>query len=261
MGCHFLLQCVKVKSESEVSRSVRLLATPWTAAHQGVLGASISPAASDCRSQHNCSAASPCLSLGSLLLLLFPCPALRSWPKLARQVLVWILLLHGHLCGLPSAPSSPSASRSLCAAVLAPPACRLLHGACVHLFQPAGWPLPHGASVDLFGSPCPPSASGGLCALDSSHRLPSLSLGFCVLLSAVLGGLCALPKSACFTSVGTLGPLCNGCVCCITLSYRVKSSVRQELGVLAGFCFCFCFSCTAVIPDPAFCLRPQSMSC
>ena len=33
VGCHFLLQCMKVKSESEVSH-VRLLATPWTAAHQ-----------------------------------------------------------------------------------------------------------------------------------------------------------------------------------------------------------------------------------
>ena len=30
VGCHFLLQCVKVKSLSHV----RLLATPWTAAHQ-----------------------------------------------------------------------------------------------------------------------------------------------------------------------------------------------------------------------------------
>ena len=30
VGCHFLLQCMKVKSES----CVRLLATPWTAAHQ-----------------------------------------------------------------------------------------------------------------------------------------------------------------------------------------------------------------------------------
>ena len=29
VGCHFLLQCVKVKSESHV----RLLATPWTAAY------------------------------------------------------------------------------------------------------------------------------------------------------------------------------------------------------------------------------------
>ena len=33
VGCHFLLQCIKVKSESEVS-SVRLLATPWTTAYQ-----------------------------------------------------------------------------------------------------------------------------------------------------------------------------------------------------------------------------------
>ena len=32
VGCHFLLQCMKVKSES-LSR-VRLLATPWTAAYQ-----------------------------------------------------------------------------------------------------------------------------------------------------------------------------------------------------------------------------------
>ena len=34
VGCHFLLQCMKVKSESEVAQCVRLLATPWTAAHQ-----------------------------------------------------------------------------------------------------------------------------------------------------------------------------------------------------------------------------------
>ena len=34
VGCHFLLQCMKVKSESEVASHVRLLATPWTAAHQ-----------------------------------------------------------------------------------------------------------------------------------------------------------------------------------------------------------------------------------
>ena len=31
VGCHFLLQCMKVKSESEVAQS---LATPWTAAYQ-----------------------------------------------------------------------------------------------------------------------------------------------------------------------------------------------------------------------------------
>ena len=33
VGCHFLLQCMKVKSESEV-KSCPTLATPWTAAYQ-----------------------------------------------------------------------------------------------------------------------------------------------------------------------------------------------------------------------------------
>ena len=31
---HFLLQCMKVKSEREVAQSCPTLATPWTAAHQ-----------------------------------------------------------------------------------------------------------------------------------------------------------------------------------------------------------------------------------
>ena len=34
VGCHFLLQCMKVKRESEVAQSGRLLAIPWTAAYQ-----------------------------------------------------------------------------------------------------------------------------------------------------------------------------------------------------------------------------------
>ena len=34
VGCHFLLQCMKGKSQSEVAQRVRLCATPWTAAHQ-----------------------------------------------------------------------------------------------------------------------------------------------------------------------------------------------------------------------------------
>ena len=34
VGCHCLLQCTKVKSESEVTQSCRFLATPWTAAYQ-----------------------------------------------------------------------------------------------------------------------------------------------------------------------------------------------------------------------------------
>ena len=34
VGCYFLLQCMKVKSESEVAQSCPTLATPWTAAYQ-----------------------------------------------------------------------------------------------------------------------------------------------------------------------------------------------------------------------------------
>ena len=34
VGCHFLLQCMKVKSESEVAQSCPTPATPWTATHQ-----------------------------------------------------------------------------------------------------------------------------------------------------------------------------------------------------------------------------------
>ena len=37
VGCHFFLQCMKVKSESEVAQLCRLLATPWTAAYQAPL--------------------------------------------------------------------------------------------------------------------------------------------------------------------------------------------------------------------------------
>src|SRR5574340_913646 len=37
VGRHFLLQCMKVKSESEVAQSCRLLATPWTSAYQAPL--------------------------------------------------------------------------------------------------------------------------------------------------------------------------------------------------------------------------------
>ena len=34
VSCHFLLQCMKVKSESEVAQSCPTLVTPWTAAYQ-----------------------------------------------------------------------------------------------------------------------------------------------------------------------------------------------------------------------------------
>ena len=34
VGCHFLLQCMKVKSQSEVAQLCPTCRTPWTAAHQ-----------------------------------------------------------------------------------------------------------------------------------------------------------------------------------------------------------------------------------
>ena len=37
VGCHFLLQCMKLKSEVKSLSRVRLCATPWTAAHQAPL--------------------------------------------------------------------------------------------------------------------------------------------------------------------------------------------------------------------------------
>ena len=52
--------------------------------HFTVLGMSISTTASKWPSQHICNAASPYLSLGSLPVLLFLCPALPCWLKLAR---------------------------------------------------------------------------------------------------------------------------------------------------------------------------------
>ena len=42
VGCHFLLQCMKVKSESEVAQSCLTLSTPWTAAHQAPLSTGFS---------------------------------------------------------------------------------------------------------------------------------------------------------------------------------------------------------------------------
>ena len=37
VGCHFLFQCMKVKSESEIAQSCPTLSDPWTAAHQAPL--------------------------------------------------------------------------------------------------------------------------------------------------------------------------------------------------------------------------------
>ena len=42
VGCHFLLQCMKVKSERKSLSRVQLLATPWTAVYQAPLSVGFS---------------------------------------------------------------------------------------------------------------------------------------------------------------------------------------------------------------------------
>ena len=42
VGCHFLLQCIKVKVKVKSLSRVRLFATPWTAAHQAPLSVGFS---------------------------------------------------------------------------------------------------------------------------------------------------------------------------------------------------------------------------
>ena len=42
VGCHFLLQCMKVKSESEVAQSYPTLSNPWTEAYQAPLSTGFS---------------------------------------------------------------------------------------------------------------------------------------------------------------------------------------------------------------------------
>lgn len=121
----------------------------------------------------------PYLSLGSLPVLILPCPALHCWPKLARLMLVCVLP-----CGLCVAetcvvfPRSPKFT--LCVAELV---CTCL------------------SSQGL------PPVLQGLCALVSSHCLASLSQGLCVLLSAVLQELTVLPKFVCLPTLGVPVPL------------------------------------------------------
>ena len=78
VGCHFLLQCMKVKSEREVAQSSPTLATPWTAGYQaplstgffrqeywsGVLASYIFPCTSVSK-ESSCSAGDPGLIPGS----------------------------------------------------------------------------------------------------------------------------------------------------------------------------------------------------
>ena len=72
VGCHFLLQCMKVKSESKVTQSCLTLAIPWTAAHQAP------PSMGFSRQKHWSGVPLP--SLGRLNSWVNPCPWVSTQP-------------------------------------------------------------------------------------------------------------------------------------------------------------------------------------
>ena len=188
---------------------------------------------------------------------------------------MWILLYPRDLCGPPSAPS-------------AHPLCR---GACVHLTQflrstlcvmglvcscLTSWPralcsrdcvhvirLPWPASASrglvwtCSSSPRPSSTMWGLCALVSSHCSHSLSWGLFVLLLAVPGGTCALPKFYMPPPVGTPVPPFAPAVC------RPSHSASWARPLCCKGCvrWLSLYAVPLSVPRAATCLGPQSMSC
>ena len=86
MGCHFLLQCMKVKSEREVAQSCPTLATPWTAAYQ-------TPPSMGFSRQKYCSGV--------------PLPSLPECPPYSKTDPNWLC---GYRCILK--PHSPKASKA-----------------------------------------------------------------------------------------------------------------------------------------------------
>ena len=77
VGCHFLLQCIKVKVKS-LSR-VRLLATPWTAAHQAPLSMGFS------RQEYWSGVPSPSPNTGVGCHLLLQCMKVKSESEVAQS--------------------------------------------------------------------------------------------------------------------------------------------------------------------------------
>ena len=70
----------------------------------------------------------------------------------------------------------------------------------MHLFQFPGWPLHLRASVNLFQLTVPTICIVGFIRICCTS-LPTLFVLEVILLSAVLEGLCALPKFACLPSM------------------------------------------------------------
>ena len=90
----------------------------------------------------------------------------------------------------------------LCALLSATRACTLCCGVGMHSFQLPGWPLHRRASVNLFRLTMPTfCVVGFMCICCAS--LPTLFVAEVILLSAVLEGLCVLPKFVCLPSIST----------------------------------------------------------
>ena len=164
-----------------------------------VLGASISAAASKCGSLSITSVLpAPYLSRGSLLVPRFPCPSLRCGRKLARQGLVWIFLRHRRLVWVSLRPlSSASVSRTCVHLTQFPRSTLCVVGLCALISAPGA----HSASQGYCGLVLAPCACLLCCGVYVHLLHLTLSRRLFAFLSAVLEGLCALPKFACLPSM------------------------------------------------------------
>ena len=89
VGCHFLLQCMKVKSEREVAQSCPTLVTSWTAAHQAP------PSMGFSRQEYWSGVPSPSLLVrGHQINCMMPWLEKNWEPKPGRQVLSKYIHVH-----------------------------------------------------------------------------------------------------------------------------------------------------------------------
>ena len=126
-------------------------------------------------------------------------------------------------------------SRGLCAVVSLPGHVLCVAEMCARDSAPLAGLCITGLVRTCSSSPRLSSTLWGLCALVSSHCSHSLSWGLFVLLLAVPGGMCALPKFICLPCRHPSPTLCAGCLSAVTLGFLGPPSVLQGLCALAGF--------------------------
>ena len=140
----------------------------WAVVAAFAVGASIPAAASEWLSQHNCSAASPLLVPG--IIASVPYPALRCWPKLARQALVQTLCIAATCVGFPQPPKLTLWVAELCALDSVPK----VHPLCALVSAP-GLASAWRGQWELASAPMPTLGITGFMCTCSSHCLHSLS--------------------------------------------------------------------------------------